>query len=459
MPFDGNGTYAPPSAPNFPAIPGAVITASYYNAVINDIAAGLSLCLTRDGQGDPTNAINWNNQNLTGVAAFGAVSGAFSAGVTIAGTLAVTGALTRAGNTVWDEGNDGPGSGLNADLLDGLQATAFQTALGYTPVNRAGDAMTGGLTITTGAANRISFTTPSLPQFIGYDGVTDALQLASNTYITFQAGGYTEFMRLTSTGNLGIGVTPVFRLHVKNFSDGTQAVVGGVSKGIRVQTSATASTIEGVDQTGAASFQPLFIGGSEVSISGSGSEHARFSATNLRVLGDVYTGSVSAGNILATQLFVTTSYAPLASPALTGVPTAPTAAALTNTTQLATTAFATTANALKANLASPALTGTPTADGLEIGYRDIPRVTGGIERGKMFATAAGFTLNTGAAAGSAYSVYNDSGASITITQGGGLTLRLGGTATTGNRTLAARSIATIWFNSTTEAIISGAGVT
>ncbi|WP_256668940.1 phage tail protein [Pseudomonas sp. C2B4] len=91
-----------------------------------------------------------------------------------------------------------------------------------------------------------------------------------------------------------------------------------------------------------------------------------------------------------------TSRAPLASPALTGIPTAPTAAAGTNTTQIATTAFiqsavaalvasspaaldtlselatalgndpnfATTMTnqlATKAPLASPALTGTPTA--------------------------------------------------------------------------------------------------
>lgn len=64
--------------------------------------------------------------------------------------------------------------------------------------------------------------------------------------------------------------------------------------------------------------------------------------------------------------------APLASPALTGAPTAPTATSGTNTTQLATTAFtttavatettrATTAEALLAPKASPALTGTPTA--------------------------------------------------------------------------------------------------
>jgi hypothetical protein len=96
--------------------------------------------------------------------------------------------------------------------------------------------------------------------------------------------------------------------------------------------------------------------------------------------------------------------------------------------------------------------------GLELGYRNIPRVTGGIERGKMYATAAGFTLNTGTAAGGAYSVYNDSASAITVTQGAGLTLRLTGTTNTGNRTIAARGIATIWFNSTTEAAMSGPGV-
>ncbi|MEH7988258.1 hypothetical protein V3394_18305 [Pseudomonas aeruginosa] len=63
-----------------------------------------------------------------------------------------------------------------------------------------------------------------------------------------------------------------------------------------------------------------------------------------------------------------TDAAPIASPNFTGVPTGPTAAAGTNTTQLATTAFVAAvkalldaADALKAPLASPALTGTPTA--------------------------------------------------------------------------------------------------
>lgn len=63
--------------------------------------------------------------------------------------------------------------------------------------------------------------------------------------------------------------------------------------------------------------------------------------------------------------------APLASPALTGTPTAPTAVVGTNTTQLATTAFvnAEIANDItgKADLASPAFTGTPTAPTAAVG--------------------------------------------------------------------------------------------
>lgn len=77
-------------------------------------------------------------------------------------------------------------------------------------------------------------------------------------------------------------------------------------------------------------------------------------------------------NFATTMTNALAQKAPLTSPALTGTPTAPTAAAGNNTTQLSTTAFVqaaiaalnntlTTALALKAPLASPALTGTPTA--------------------------------------------------------------------------------------------------
>lgn len=98
--------------------------------------------------------------------------------------------------------------------------------------------------------------------------------------------------------------------------------------------------------------------------------------------------------------------------------------------------------------------------GFVVGYRDIPRRTSGFVRGQMLAVSAGVTLNTSdMAAGYAFSVYNDSAAAITLTQGAGVTLRLAGTTSTGNRTIPARGVATIWCNSGTEAVVSGAGVT
>jgi hypothetical protein len=66
-----------------------------------------------------------------------------------------------------------------------------------------------------------------------------------------------------------------------------------------------------------------------------------------------------------------TAKAELASPALTGTPTAPTAVAGVSTTQLATTAFVTTAVNLKADAAYPVFTGSLQAlngvYGIELG--------------------------------------------------------------------------------------------
>lgn len=66
-------------------------------------------------------------------------------------------------------------------------------------------------------------------------------------------------------------------------------------------------------------------------------------------------------NFATTMLNALAGKAPLASPAFTGAPTGPTAAAGTNTLQLATTAFVQALASLKANSASPAFTGSPTA--------------------------------------------------------------------------------------------------
>lgn len=127
--------------------------------------------------------------------------------------------------------------------------------------------------------------------------------------------------------------------------------------------------------------------------------------------------------------------------------------------------IAITGNAATATTATTANTVASggTIDSIVVGYRSIPRstttttaVVGDV--GKCIAVSAGITIpNSTFAAGDAISIYNDSASSVTITAGV-TTLRQAGTGNTGNRTLAARGLATVWFNSPTEAIISGAGV-
>lgn len=61
-------------------------------------------------------------------------------------------------------------------------------------------------------------------------------------------------------------------------------------------------------------------------------------------------------------------------------------------------------------------------------------------------------------AGDAVSIYNNSGSNQTITQGASTTVRLAGTATTGNRTLAQYGICTVLCVASNVFVISGAGL-
>ena len=74
-------------------------------------------------------------------------------------------------------------------------------------------------------------------------------------------------------------------------------------------------------------------------------------------------------------------------------------------------------------------------------------------------TSGGVTVPNGVfAGGSAVTIINHSGSDITITQASGLTLHNAADAATGNRTLAARGMASIWFQAGSVAYISGAGL-
>ena len=68
MGYDGTGVFTPPS-PEFPAVSGNVIRASEFNAIIQDIAAALSLVLVRDGQAPMLAALNMGTKRITSLAA------------------------------------------------------------------------------------------------------------------------------------------------------------------------------------------------------------------------------------------------------------------------------------------------------------------------------------------------------------------------------------------------------
>jgi hypothetical protein len=100
---------------------------------------------------------------------------------------------------------------------------------------------------------------------------------------------------------------------------------------------------------------------------------------------------------------------------------------------------------------------------VEIGFRTIPRTAdttlNTAKVGQCIATFSSLTIPANVySAGDIIYIHNNTNGTITLTQGSGLTLYLAGTGETGNRTLSARGIAIVWYNSSTEAIIRGAGL-
>jgi len=80
--------------------------------------------------------------------------------------------------------------------------------------------------------------------------------------------------------------------------------------------------------------------------------------------------------------------------------------------------------------------------------------------GRFINTSAGVTINAGVfSVGDNVTIYNNSGSTITITQGTSVTLRQAGTSNTGNRSLALRGVCTVLCVASNEFVINGGGLT
>lgn len=81
------------------------------------------------------------------------------------------------------------------------------------------------------------------------------------------------------------------------------------------------------------------------------------------------------------------------------------------------------------------------------------------DAGRTISSNANVTVNGAIlSANQVFTVYNNSGANITIVSGTGVTMYLAATAATGNRTLAQRGLATIYCVAANTFVIAGAGL-
>ena len=128
----------------------------------------------------------------------------------------------------------------------------------------------------------------------------------------------------------------------------------------------------------------------------------------------------------------------------------------------------TTVTASSTVTATGAVSGSAVSDSLS-NVRNIPLQTKSApytlvatDTGQCITTNSGVTVPASVfAANNVVTIYNNSGSSITITQGSSMTLQFAGqaTSTTGNRTLALYGIATVLFLSESSAVITGVGMT
>ena len=345
---------------NLGSISTSATTANLFN--INATTLNVGLAATALSMGATTGTATIRNPTIVSAATsltlfnttsttinFGAAATTFNIGASAgAATMNISnGATTNATTKTVNIG----GSGVSGSTTNINIGSAVSGALGTTTINSATVSIPS-VAISLGTVTSGTWSGTAIAVNKGGTGLT-SYAIGDIVY----ASGATTLAKLSdvATGNAlisgGVGVAPSWgKIALTTHVSGTLPVANG-------GTGVTTST--GTGNVVLSSSPSLITPSLGVATGTSFNSITGLSSTTPVMNGIAAVGTAAtvarADHVHASD----TSRAPLASPTFTGTPAAPTAAANTNTTQLATTAFVTAADNLKANLASPTFTGVP----------------------------------------------------------------------------------------------------
>jgi hypothetical protein len=405
---------------------------------------------------------------VTSVAASGGTTGLTFTGspITSSGTLTLSGTLAVA--------NGGTGA---------TTASAARTALGSTTVGGNLFTLTNPSAVrflrvnadnTVSALDATNFRT-AIGAGTGSGTVTSVNASGGTTGLSFSGGPVTGSGTLTLAGTLAVANGGTGGTTASAARSGLGATVVGANfftltnpssvTFVRVNADNTISTLDAATFRSAIGAGTSSTTGTVTSVAGTGTVNGLSLSGTVTSSGNITLSGTLSGvaNSALTNSAITINGSSISLGGSVSVGTVTSVGGTGSTNGLSLSGTVTGSGNITLSGSVTSVATSATIDGVTIGYRSIPRSTTSgtavvADVGKCIAVSAGITIpNSTFAAGDAVSIYNDSGSAITITSGV-TTLRLAGTTTTGNRTLAARGLATIWFNSGTEAVISGAGV-
>jgi len=388
-----------------------------------------------------------------------------------AGATGPTGATGVAGSTgpTGVAGATGPTGTAGAAGAAGATGATGAGVTGATgPTGNTGTAGAAGATGATGATGpsggATGATGPTGPAGTAAAGgsntqvqYNNSTSLAGST-MTFASGTGAFTIGAPSTATTALTITQnstSAHLDLKGSTSGTVSIKTAVAAGTWVMTLPSATGTSGqvlqTDGTGVTSWASPTLG-TVTSVAGTGT-----------VNGISLSGTVTSSG----SLTLSGTLSSIANSALTN------SSVTIGSTSVALGATAATVAGL--TLTSPTMTapilGTPTSgtltnctvDGINaLGYLGLPQsastTLATTDRGKCVLATSAITIpNSTFAAGDAVTIFNNSASAITLAASVG-TLYQAGTANTGNRTLAQRGLATVYFVSATVAVISGSGL-